>query len=557
MEKELFTFIAGGTAGAGIRKAGAVAGYIFTRMGRRVFEMEDYQSLIKGGHNFAVVSSATYPIKSHYMKADLVVATDKRSYDMHKEHLRDGGVMVFNSDAMKDETVPNGGIGIPFTTISRKYTNSELRLGVGAITVLAVSIGMSKDELADIIRTQYRDAENNINFAMEIYDAAAPQLFGKFTLKKTDEKPLPMLSGNETISLGAVAGGLDFFFSYPMTPASSILHFLAAHAKEFQIGVMHPESELAAINMALGAASMGLKTMVASSGGGMALMEEAFSLSGMAEVPVLAVLGSRPGPSTGVPTYTEQGDLRFALNQGHGEFPSVVASPYSMEEAFYLAAEMLALVQEFQTLGILLTEKHLGESRMTVDIDPAKASWAEPITYQGGDEKYLRYKITEDGISPLLFPPSDQVIKFTSYEHDEYGVSTEDPQMIAKMHEKRAKKQETIVRKLMQMHTVNVFGHGEPVIFTYGSTTMSVLEALQCANLEATVVQPIYLEPFPTWEFEKFKNVNPIVVEQSVMGAFETLIKEKTGIKAKASIRKYDGRPFDPEELAQQIKEAI
>lgn len=556
MEKELFTFIAGGTAGAGIRKAGAVAGYIFTRMGRRVFEMEDYQSLIKGGHNFAVVSSATYPIKSHYMRADLVVATDKRSYDMHKEHLRDGGIMVFNSDAMKDETVPNG-IGIPFSTISKKYTNSELRLGVGAVTVLAVSIGMSKDELADVIRTQYRDAENNINFAMEIYDAAAPQLFGKFALKKTNEKPLPMISGNEAISLGAVAGGLDFFFAYPMTPASSILHFLAAHAKEFQIGVMHPESELAAINMALGAASMGLKTMVASSGGGMALMEEAFSLSGMAEVPVLAVLGSRPGPSTGVPTYTEQGDLRFAINQGHGEFPRVVASPYSMEEAFYLAAEMLGLVQEFQTLGILLTEKHLEESRMTVDIDPTKAYWAEPIMYQGGDEKYLRYKITEDGISPLLFPPSDQVIKFTSYEHDEYGVSTEDPQMIAKMHEKRAKKQETLVQKLMQMHTVNVFGHGEPVIFTYGSTTMSVLEALQCANLEATVVQPIYLEPFPTWEFEKFKNVNPIVVEQSVMGAFETLIKEKTGIKAKASIRKYDGRPFDPEELAQQIKEVI
>ena len=556
MEKELFTFIAGGTAGAGIRKAGAVAGYIFTRMGRRVFEMEDYQSLIKGGHNFAVVSSATYPIKSHYMRADLVVATDKRSYHMHKEHLRDGGIMVFNSDAMKDETVPNG-IGIPFSTISKKYTNSELRLGVGAVTVLAVSIGMSKDELADVIREQYRDAENNINFAMEIYDAAAPQLFGKFALKKTNEKPLPMISGNEAISLGAVAGGLDFFFAYPMTPASSILHFLAAHAKEFQIGVMHPESELAAINMALGAASMGLKTMVASSGGGMALMEEAFSLSGMAEVPVLAVLGSRPGPSTGVPTYTEQGDLRFAINQGHGEFPRVVASPYSMEEAFYLAAEMLGLVQEFQTLGILLTEKHLGESRMTVDIDPTKAYWAEPIMYRGGDEKYLRYKITEDGISPLLFPPSDQVIKFTSYEHDEYGVSTEDPQMIAKMHEKRAKKQETLVQKLMQMHTVNVFGHGEPVIFTYGSTTMSVLEALQCANLEATVVQPIYLEPFPTWEFEKFKNVNPIVVEQSVMGAFETLIKEKTGIKAKASIRKYDGRPFDPEELAQQIKEVI
>lgn len=556
MEKELFTFIAGGTAGAGIRKAGAVAGYIFTQMGRRVFEMEDYQSLIKGGHNFAVVSSATYPIQSHYMKADLVVATDKRSYDMHKDHLTSGGIMVYNSDAMKDQQIPNG-VGVAFTTISRKYTNSELRLGVGAIAALAAAIGMSKDELTEVIKSQYRDAENNVNFAMEIYDAVAPQLYAKFALKKSDAKHLPMISGSEAISMGAVAGGLDFFFAYPMTPASPLLHYLAGHAKDFNIGVMHPESEIAAINMAIGAASMGLKTMVSSSGGGMALMEEAFSLSGLAEVPVLAILGSRPGPSTGVPTYTEQGDLRFALNQGHGEFPRIVASPYSMEEAFYLAAEMLNMVQQFQTVGILLTEKHLIESRMNVDIDVEKTQWAQPVMYTGGDEKYLRYKLTEDGISPLMFPPSEQVVKFTSYEHDEYGLSTESPEMIAKMHEKRARKEEALIEKLKQMHTVNVFGETGPLIFTYGSTTMSVLEALRCGNIQARVVQPIYLEPFPVWEFEQFKEESPIVVEQSVMGTFETLIKDKTNIKAKASIRKYDGRPFDPEELAQSIKEVL
>jgi len=154
---------------------------------------------------------------------------------------------------------------------------------------------------------------------MEIYDAAAPQLFGKFALKKTNENHFHDQWQRSHLTRRC-SWRSRFLLCLSMTPASSILHFLAAHAKEFQIGVMHPESELAAINMALGAASMGLKTMVASSGGGMALMEEAFSLSGMAEVPVLAVLGSRPGPSTGVPTYTEQGDLRFAINQGHGEF---------------------------------------------------------------------------------------------------------------------------------------------------------------------------------------------------------------------------------------------
>jgi len=551
MNEDVFTFIVGGKAGEGVRKAGSVAARVFASMGRFVFHMDDYGSLIKGGHNFSVVSSATRRITSHYMKADLVVAPDKRSYDLHKEHLADGGMLVYNSDAVKDVE----GLGVPLMTEAKKYPNPDLRMGVGAVAILAAAVGCEKDCLKKIIDQEYpRDIENNIVYAMTIYDMVQPQIGGKFQLEKGDRER-QIFTGNEAIALGAAAGGLDVYFAYPMTPSSSILHYLAVHDKDLGVAAVHPESEIAVINMAIGATFAGARAMVGSSAGGFALMEEAFSLAGMVEAPVLCYLGSRPGPSTGVPTYTSQGDLRFAIHQGHGEFPRIVASPGSMEEGFRLTAEMLHLLWKFQTPGILLTEKHLAESRMTVDIDISKAKWPEPVMHSGGD--YKRYLDTEDGVSPLLFPPSKELNKWDSYEHDELGITTEDPDIIAKMQEKRQKKQRAIIGHMKGMHTVNVYGNKGPKIFTYGSTTLSVLEALTAGGIDATVVQPIYLEPLPIWEFEKYKEGDVIAVEQSCSAQFTSLLKEKAGIEAKVVIRKYDGRPFDPVELADKIKEEM
>jgi 2-oxoglutarate ferredoxin oxidoreductase subunit alpha len=513
--------------------------------------MDDYQSLIKGGHNFSVISTAKRRITSHYIKADLVVAPDKRSYDIHKEHLSERGIMVYNSDKLGEVE----GVGIPLTTEAKKYPNPDLRIGVGAVATLAAVVGLDKDGLKKLIQSEYpRDIENNIAYAMAIYDIVYPKIGGRFLLERGD-KERPIVSGNEAIALGAVAGGLDTYFAYPMTPSSSLLHFLAAHDRDLGVTVVHPENEIAVINMAIGSTFAGAKAMVGSSGGGFALMQEAFSLAGMVEAPLLCILGSRPGPSTGVPTYTAQGDLKFAIHQGHGEFPKIVASPGSVKEAFYLAAEMLDMVWRFQTPGILLTEKHLSESAMTVDIDVSKAKWAEPVRHSGGE--YKRYLDTKDGVSPFLFPPSKELIKWDSYEHDELGITTEDSNMIAKMQEKRNRKKKTIIDYLMGVHTVNVYGDKGPVIFTYGSTTMSVLEALESGEIGATVVQPIYLEPLPVWELDRYKESGVIVVELSCAGQFASLLEEKVGIQPKAVIKKYDGRPFDPVELASRIKEIL
>ncbi|MCK4285542.1 MAG: 2-oxoacid:acceptor oxidoreductase subunit alpha [Candidatus Lokiarchaeota archaeon] len=552
MTSDVFTFIVGGKAGEGVKKAGSVAAHMFSSMGRYVFQMDDYMSLIRGGHNFSVVSTSPKWISSHYMNANLIVNFDKRSCETHMNDVAEDGIIVFNSDEQDNVE----GIGIPLTSEAEKYPMKSLMYGVGAVAILASTIGFKKEEMNQAIKSQYpRGIEDNISFANKIYDMVQTGCQRKFPLEK-GHKERKIITGNQSICLGAIAGGLDVYYAYPMTPASTILHFLAKQAENFGLAVVHAESEIAVINMAIGSAFTGARSMVGTSGGGFALMTEGFSLAGITESPILVVLSQRPGPATGVPTYTEQADLSFALSAGHGDFLRIVASPATVEEAYYLTSEMLDLVWKFQTPGIMLTDKHLSESSMTVDIDIERAKWAEPKMHNGSD--YKRYLDTDNGISPMLFPPSKETIKWNSYEHDEFGITTENAEMISFMHDKRNKKETTLIEYLKEKETVNIIRGEHPTnIFAFGSTYMSVLEALRYGNINPTVIQPIYLNPLPNWELEEFKNQNNIVVEQSISGQFTALLKEKAGLKIKHTITRYDGRPFDPIELSKKIKEVL
>jgi 2-oxoglutarate ferredoxin oxidoreductase subunit alpha len=553
MVKDIFTIIVGGKAGEGVKKSGSVASALFTSMGLQIFQRDDYMSLIQGGHNYSVVSTANRWISSNYMKAELIINSDERSYNKHKGRLVDNGVLIFNSDEQEDAD----GIGVPFTSIAKDFKNKELMFGVGAFAVLVSAIGKSKTILEDIIKNEFPENswDDNISYATIIYEEVNPKITKSFKLEQGDKKR-SILTGNESISLGAIAGGLDCYYAYPMTPASSILHFLAKYQRKFNLSVVQPENEIAVINMAIGSSFSGAKTMLASSGGGYALMGEGYSLAGMTETPVLIVLSSRPAPASGVPTYTEQGDLQFALNTGHGDFLRIVASPGSINEAYYLSAELLDLAWKFQTPAILLTSKHLSESHMTVDLNLPNVSWAEAKMFKGNEE-YKRYKDTKDGISPLKFPPSDQLIKWNSYEHDELGITTEDSDITSKMHDKRHRKVEKAVEFMKKVNTVNVYGSEGPLIFTWGATTMSVLEALEYGDIESRVIQPIYLRPFPRWEMEKYQNEPVISIELNKSGQFSQLIQEKGDIDVKTLINQYNGRPFEPIELAKKIKEAI
>lgn len=552
MNDEIFTYLIAGKAGQGTKKAGIVAANFFASLKRNVFQMNDYPSLIRGGHNFSIVSTAIRKIYSHYMKADLAVLLDQRSYMLHQGHLTKNGLLIYDNTAVKQ----GQGIGIPISSLAKKYENSDLIVGVTGIAVLAAEVGADRTKLDSLIQKEYRrNVEDNLSFAHEIYDDVVEKIPEQFVLREGKESH-PILTGSESIGLGACAAGLDLYFAYPMTPSTPILHFLSSQGKKLGVITVQPENEIAVANMAIGAAFTGARSMVGTSGGGFCLMQEAFSLAGMAEAPVVFFLGQRPGPSTGVPTYTEQGELLFSLYPGQGEFPRIVASPGSIEEAFYLSAELLNLAWQFQTPAILLSEKHLTESSMNVDLTLEKIKEAEPDMHANGS--YQRYRQTDTGVSPLLFPPSKMMIKWNSYEHDEFGYTTEEAEAIAQMHMKRRTKQESLIRYLQEkVQTVNEYGTGDPCIFTFGSTTMSVREAVISAGFSCTVVQPIYLQPFPSWDLKKYAGRKTVVVEQNSTGQLEQLLREKCGILPISSIRQFDGRPFDPEFLVEQLKKVI
>jgi 2-oxoglutarate/2-oxoacid ferredoxin oxidoreductase subunit alpha len=552
MNDEIFTYLIAGKAGQGTKKAGIVAANFFTGLKRNVFQMNDYPSLIRGGHNFSIVSTATRKIFSHYMKADLAVLLDERSYAIHQSHLAENGVLFYDSMIVKQ----GHGIGVPISSFAKEYSDSDLIVGVAGIAILAAAVGADRTKLDGVIQKEYhRNVEDNLKFAHEVYDYVDEIIPQQFVLREGKETH-PILTGAETIGLGASTAGLDLYFAYPMTPSTPILHFLASQGKKLGVVTVQPENEIAVANMAIGATFTGARSMVGTSGGGFCLMQEAFSLAGMTEAPVVFFLGQRPGPSTGVPTYTEQGDLLFSLYPGQGEFPRIVASPGSIEEAFYLSAELLDLAWRFQTPAILLSEKHLTESSMNVDFKLEKIKEVEPVMHTNGG--YQRYRQTDTGVSPLLFPPSDMMIKWNSYEHDELGYTTEEAEVITRMQMKRRTKQESLIRHLQEkVQTVNEFGSGDPGVFTFGSTTMSVREAVLHTDLSCTIVQPIYLQPFPSWNLMKYVGRKVVVVEQNSTGQLEQLLREKIGITPVSSIRQFDGRPFDPDDLSKQLRKVI
>jgi 2-oxoglutarate ferredoxin oxidoreductase subunit alpha len=486
------------------------------------------------------------------MKVNLAVLLDQRSYTTHQSHLAENGVLIYDSATVKQ----GQGIGVPISSIAKKYADPDLIVGVAGIAVLAAAVGADRTKLDGIIQNEYhRNVEDNLKFAYEIYDYVDEIIPHQFVLREGTEIH-PILTGAEAIGLGACAAGLDLYFAYPMTPSTPILHFLASQGKNLGVITVQPENEIAVANMAIGSAFAGARSMVGTSGGGFCLMQEAFSLAGMVEAPVVFFLGQRPGPSTGVPTYTEQGELLFSLYPGQGEFPRIVASPGSIEEAFYLSGELINLAWRFQTPAILLSEKHLTESSMNVDLKLEKIEEVEPDLHMNGS--YQRYRQTDTGVSPLLFPPSDKMIKWNSYEHDEHGYTTEEAEVITRMKMKRRTKQESLIRYLQEkVQTVNEYGTGDPCVFTVGSTTMSVREAVLHADLSCVVVQPIYLQPFPSWNLRKYIERKVIVVEQNSTGQLEQLLREKIGITPVSSIRQFDGRPFDPIDLAEQLRKVI
>lgn len=566
----VYSILIGGKAGLGIKKAAQVIATTLLHDGWHVFQQDDYQSLIKGGHNFSIVSFGTEPVNTGYSRVNLIISLDKRSATEHENDLLDdspGCYHIYNADDAPDGFADKDGrhISIPLDSLLKQLSSSGSVVSMAAIAIAFSWLGWDADKMQNTIKKEYkRDREENIQYAIHVFSIAVTHNINS-GLARLANHPKPksrLLSGNQAIALGAWAAGLDFYYAYPMTPASSILHYLALKQSTHHIYAIHAESELAAANMAIGSIVAGAKTAVGSSGGGFALMQEAFSLAGMVEAPLLCILASRPGPATGVSTYTAQEDLAFALHQGHGEFGRVVAAPDSIERAYSLSAELLCLAWEYQSPVILLSDKHLSES--SIDFEQfSSVPFADDYTIMANDNNdYTRYSDTEDGVSPLLFPGSDNVdddtvIKWNSHEHVAQGLRTDKARDMIIQKDKRNRKSHNLHLATKRYKRVNIYGDRGTPVFAYGSSVMELLEARKYCRKDFRIVSLVYLLPFPQDELNSFASNKALVLEHNSTGSFATYLQQHLSLEIVNRILRYDGRPFDPKELAALLEEYL
>lgn len=553
-----YSVLIGGKAGFGIDKSGSIIGHILNRLNYRIYIYRDYPSIIRGGHTFSIIRACRDKAGTHRNRVDFILALNRDTVNLHKERLKDGTVIIYDSSSVKAEGLPAAvkTVGLPIDSIIKEENATEIMRNSCIIGAFCKSAGLGWDVLDKVFRKEIsREIDVNLKVAKRGYDAAGELI----KIEALPQEALPMLSGNQAIGLGLIKGGLGAYISYPMTPSSPILHFLAEVSDGFSLKVIHPESEISVILMALGFSYMGQKAAVGTSGGGFCLMTEGLSFAGMAELPVVIIVGQRPGPSTGLPTYSAQTELHFVLNAGQGEFPRFIVAPGDAEEAYFWSAAAMNIAWKYQLPAFILSDKNLGEGIFNFDIESIDEIKEEAPLLWDGKPPYKRYVDTENGVSPLAFAPAkDAVIKVNSYEHDEYGITTEDPAVTTLMQNKRLRKERYLSEELQRYKTVNTYGdkNSSAALICWGSNKGVSIEAAQELGLK--VIQPLVLSPFPV---NQFKNAltgvkRLICVEDNATGQLARLLGIY-GFYVDERILKYDGRPFSLEELVKRVKEAV
>ena len=362
-----YTIKIGGEAGQGVDTIGAILSKVFTRAGYYVFSHQDYESRIRGGHNFIQIRLSDRPVMASRNVVDILVALDRQSIIAHEKELSDDGMIVYDAAALNEKIDRPAFLDVPFTDIAVKQGGSKIMSNTVATGAVLGMLGMDLAIVREVIREELKKKDEHVIKANLDVVAAGHELAARdclrcaFALPPAGKKKL-LITGNEAVGLGAVLSGCKFYSAYPMTPSTGIFSFVAGKALEHGIVVEQAEDEIAAINMALGASFGGVRSMTASSGGGFALMVEGLSLAGMTETPVVIGLGQRPGPATGLPTRTEQGELLFALYAGHGEFPRVIFAPGTGEQAIHLTNKAFDLAEKYQIPAFVLTDQYLADT---------------------------------------------------------------------------------------------------------------------------------------------------------------------------------------------------
>lgn len=563
MATDLNVRIAGG-AGQGVHTVGSIISRMAVLWGYHFHATQDYMSRIRGGRNSYTLRIGSEPVRAGREDADLLLCLTPDHLPFYLPRLAEGGLALADVPSASPPV-----LAAPLKPMAVSAGSPILGNMVGA-GIIACALGIPLDVLSPLLADDFKgDFFEKNRKALALGEEWARERVGDdFRLPRAPSSPRVVMSGNEALALGAIAGGCKFASGYPMTPGTGILSVLADNGPAAGLVFEQAEDEIAALNMAIGASYAGARAMVATSGGGFALMVEALSLAGMLETPVVVVVGMRPGPATGMPTRTEQGDLAFVLSAGHGEFPRLVLSPGSPEEAFDLAQHAMDLAEEYQVPVLLLTDQYLADT--IVDMDPAKfevrpvrrhivRGAAVPRT-EGG--KYSRYAVTGDGISPLAVPGEPGItVVAGSDEHTEDGHLTEDHDARIRMVEKRRRKGEALAQRMLPP-LVSGPPNGEAVLIGFGSTKEVIEETRQILAREGIAVAAVHLRqvlPFPAKEIAEIapRYDVALTVENNIGGQLARLIRRESGVEIAGTISRYDGLPFTPGMLAPEARKRI
>lgn len=557
-QEKIYTILIGGQAGDGAREAGVNLARLFCKLGYYVFASMEYPSLIRGGHNFCRVSFSKEKIYSDYRELDAIIAFNQETVDLHRGELKKSGVIFFDNILNSVSGKPGQLVSLPISSYAKELGAPSLARTAVALGALCCFYDLPLESLNKVFTEIFGvKAQINIDLSKKGYDYLQDKSFGKIKFDRPDKKIKgQIIDGNAATSEGLVAGGMKNYIAYPMTPATSVLHHLAKQSPKYGLKVTQAESEVAVINMVLGSAFVGARTATGTSGGGFALMTEALSMAGIAEIPTVVVESQRPGPSTGVPTRTAQGDLQF-VRQILGEFPRLVLAPGDQEEAYELGGKAMNLAWQYQLPVMLMLDKQLSESLSNADFSKIKIK-PEKIKISKGGKNYLRYAFSADGVSPLCFPGSpDTVVKANSYEHSEDGLITESAEMTQKMFDKRFAKIKNLEKEMIGMKSVRIYGDkkSKNIVVFWGSTKGAVLEAIKHTKKPIKAVQILAIEPLSTKSLlDTFKGAKKIIdVELNYTAPLASLIREKTGIEIKHKILKYDTYSFEPMDLVKKL----
>jgi len=565
------TFNIGGEAGQGIDTIGDLLTEVFVQAGFYTFTIKDFESRIRGGYNFTQVRVSDKPIHAPVDYIDVIVALSRDAVVGQRDRLVEEGVIIFD-DTIEFDDLEACHFRAPLEKIA-KEVGGNIRMmnaaALGAIlSVIRFPFKLAEEALNAIFgRKGEKIVAGNVAVAKALYDLTMESFAGTCrcnldTLESGPSKDKLLLTGNRALALGAIAANLKWISSYPMSPSTSLFMDVVSYSRELNIGALQTEDEIASICMAIGASYAGARSMVTTSGGGFALMSEAVGLSAMAETPVVIYNAQRPGPSTGLPTRTEQADLFFMGFAGQGEFPRIMLAPKDPLEAFDVATRAFNLADKFQIPVMILGDQYFADSVMNVpriDVSSVKVDRGK-LAKPGPDPDYKRYLLTKDGISPRAFPGDEgKSIVSSGNVHREDGHITEDAEMRNKMVAKFMNKLPAIIESLNPPELYGDEG-AEVTLLTWGSTWGAANEAMQILKDAGVSINQLHfcdIYPLRTDKLRKVleKSKQIISVEQNVTSQFAQLVKMATGISVHHYVNKYDGRPMTARWIVEEIKE--